>query len=97
MKFIIRSHHIIAKKLRVEAIVLYPFILFAGSPSDSLLTHELIHIKQIELHGVLAFYTQYFLEYIQGRYNKMSHQEAYLNISFEKQAYAQDDFIKSLI
>ncbi len=97
MKFIVKSHHIIAKKLGVEAIVLYPFILFADSPSDSLLTHELIHIKQIELHGALAFYTQYLCEYLQGRYQKMSHQEAYLNISFEKQAYAQDDLIKSLI
>lgn len=89
MELIIKSHHIIAQKLKVEAIVLYPFILFANSPTPSILAHEMIHIKQIEFHGVLAFYTLYLWEYFQGRLQKMSHQQAYLNISFEKQAYGE--------
>lgn len=78
----------IAKALKVDGIVLYPFVLFSSpSPNQVLINHELIHVKQIKELGVLRFYTTYFKEYFQNRLRGQSHHQAYLAISYEKEAY----------
>ncbi len=79
----------LARFLRVNAIVLYPFIFFAEkNPSSELINHELIHVDQIRRHGFMGFYFLYLKEYLSHRKNGQGHDEAYRNISFEKEAYA---------
>ncbi len=36
---------------------------------------------------IIPFYVWYFSEYLISRYNGLSHMDAYLNISFEQEAY----------
>lgn len=72
----------------INGIVLWPVILFAEKdPDPVVLNHESIHLDQIRRTGVVRFYAQYLVEYFRGRKNGMSHDEAYRNISFEKEAY----------
>lgn len=74
-----------------RAIVLFPFI-FIRYPEDRsnrrLLTHEKIHIRQQLELLVLPFYVWYLAEYIFRRMQHRDHLNAYLAISFEREAYA---------
>ena len=78
-----------AKILKVEGIVIYPFILFSiEKPGVKLINHELIHILQVRRDGILKFYFNYLKEYYLSRNKNLNHNEAYLSISYEKEAYA---------
>lgn len=80
-----------AKMLKVEGIVLYPFIFFAPKNPDAyLLNHESIHWHQIERVGVITFYFTYLKEYVFYRKQGLLHDPAYRAISFEKEAYEND-------
>jgi hypothetical protein len=71
--------------------VLYPYVLFSEprtEVSSTLLQHELIHVRQVRSNGWLRFYAQYLREYFSLRLSGSSGEEAYRNISFEKEAYA---------
>ncbi len=85
---------IVVTKLGVRGMALYPFILIRNAKDRydfQLIQHELIHHKQqIELL-ILPFYIFYLLEYLYHRFKGRNHNEAYLNISFEKEAYLNDD------
>ncbi len=54
------------------------------------LRHERIHLAQQKELLVLPFYILYFGEYLIRRLQHKSWQEAYFNISFEREAYAHD-------
>lgn len=85
-----RYRHWIPRFLKVEAIVLYPYVLFRGGPDrTSMLTlqHEMIHVRQVRRYGVTAFYARYFWEYSRARVRGQGHDEAYRGISFEAEAY----------
>lgn len=76
-----------------RAITLYPFI-FIRYPQDKhnrrLINHENIHIRQqIELL-VLPFYVLYLVEYSISRLKGLNHYQAYLNISFEREAFTHE-------
>lgn len=76
-----------------RAITLYPFI-FIRYPQDKqdprLINHEKIHIRQqIELL-VVPFYVLYLMEYGINRLKGMHHDQAYLNISFEREAFRHE-------
>lgn len=77
----------------VSAMALYPFVLLKYrdlSTNSVLLNHEKIHLRQqIELL-VLPFYIWYFLEYIVRLLQYRNHQQAYLNICFEREAYTNE-------
>lgn len=74
--------------LKVQGMVLYPFVLFASrNPDERLMNHERIHQEQIKRDGVVHFYSRYLWEYVRLRLNKMNHDEAYRNISYEQEAY----------
>jgi len=80
------------KFLKIEAIVLYPFILFhSKSPSEDIINHERIHWDQIKHDGIGRFYCRYLKEYFSGRFNGLKHDEAYRNISYEKEAYSNQN------
>jgi hypothetical protein len=76
------------KLFRINAIVLYPFVLYQSkTPDEKLMKHEAIHLRQIKDIGVMKFYFYYLREYFEGRRSGLSHYEAYRNISFEKEAF----------
>jgi len=77
----------------VNAMALWPFILVRNSEtkmSKVIIHHETIHIKQqIELL-IVPFYILYFLYYVYFRIKGYPHTQAYLNIPFEREAYAEE-------
>jgi hypothetical protein len=57
----------------------------AVSAAD-LLAHELTHVRQYRRYGMAAFLGRYLGEYLGRRFAGLSHREAYLAISFERDA-----------
>ena len=51
-----------------------------------LVGHELVHVRQWSQLGPLRFVRRYLAEYLRGRRKGLSHSQAYLAISFEKEA-----------
>ncbi len=80
------------KIFRINGIVLWPFLFYADAdPHPVIRNHEEIHLEQLRRTGVVKFYTRYLAEYFNGRMKGLKHDEAYRNISFEKEAYAQQE------
>lgn len=76
----------------INGIVLWPLILYADKePHPCILNHEAIHLAQIRRNGIARFYLVYVGEYAIGRLKGMQHDEAYRNISFELEAYANQN------
>jgi hypothetical protein len=75
-----------------RAMALFPVILVRkGVMHPGLLQHERIHLaQQLELL-VLPFYLWYMLEYIGHRLTGKDHLQAYMAISFEREAYAHEN------
>lgn len=77
--------------LRVDGMALFPFILVQQpNPDPILLNHERIHLRQQLELGILPFYVGYGLEYLIRRFQYRNHYAAYRNISFEREAFAND-------
>jgi hypothetical protein len=58
-----------------------------------IINHEQIHLKQQLELGVVFFYLAYFAEYFYHRLKGKNHDDAYMAISFEKEAYKfEEDF-----
>lgn len=76
-----------------SAITLFPFVLVnpPARISKCLVRHERIHLcQQIELL-VLPFFLIYSLEYLLRYLYFKSHNLAYRNISFEREAYSHEN------
>ena len=83
--------------LRVDGMALFPFILVRQpNPSPTLLNHERIHLRQQLELGILPFYICYGLEYLIRRFQYRDHYTAYRNISFEREAFANDQNLNYL-
>lgn len=79
------------KYININAIVLYPFVLYRHRfPDPVIISHEKIHLDQIKRLGITRFYFLYLKEYVIGRKHGLSHDEAYRQISFEREAYANE-------
>lgn len=81
----------------IVAMAIWPFIIFRDREivrNPTVLNHEKIHLRQqLELLIVL-FYLWYVLEFLVRCLQYKSGRPAYKNISFEKEAYAnEDDFM----
>lgn len=86
----------------VKAMTIYPFILVGDiklKDDLKLMNHEKIHLKQQLEMLVIPFYVWYLSEYIFRitqywmRGELARHYGAYMNISFEREAYAnQNDY-----
>ncbi len=77
---------------KINGMVLWPFVLYADrDPHPVVRNHERIHVEQIAAQGVIGFYVSYLREYFRGRRNGLTHHESYMNISFEKEAYENQD------
>jgi hypothetical protein len=84
---------VVVSRLPANAMALYPFMLFKSSAlkSDALIiNHEKIHFKQQQELLIFPFYLLYLLHYLINRLKYRNHHEAYLNICFEREAYAND-------
>lgn len=78
--------------LRPDGMALFPFILVRQpNPGPTLLNHERIHLRQQAELGILPFYIWYVLEYLIRRFQYRGHYLAYRNISFEREAFANDN------
>lgn len=81
------------------AITLWPFIYIKSEYIDHsvVVNHEKIHLKQQFELPLLVFLIWYGTEWLIRRFQYRSGYEAYLNISFEREAYANQynpDYLK---
>lgn len=86
----LRYRSLIARLLKVEGIVLYPWVFFAKTEagvSRQTLLHEMVHVRQVREHGWMGFYGKYLREYARNLAKYKNHYEAYRRISFEDEAY----------
>jgi hypothetical protein len=84
---------IITPFLKVSGMALFPFILLKdkAAVNDALLiNHERIHLRQQAELLVIPFYVLYLLNYLFNLLIYRSHYNAYLNIAFEREAYAHE-------
>jgi len=101
--------YIFDRALNVGAITLYPFVLVYYTKEEclekyfnSILCHEFIHCTQVRkaAFGIpilnwCTFYTKYLLEYAWNRWvKKMDADTAYRNISYESQAFGEQNMKK---
>ena len=82
---------------RTTAISIWPFILYKDKSKidDKIINnHEQIHLKQqVELF-LIFFYIIYILEYLFNLIRYRNSNQAYLAISFEREAYNNDRNLK---
>ena len=62
------------------------------SQIDSLLRHELAHVRQINRIGLVTFYWRYGVEFARNVCSGMSVDNAYRHISFEREAFAAETY-----
>jgi len=97
--FLIVSKYLIPKGYR--GMTLYPFVIirnFLDKENKVLLNHEKIHIRQQLELLILPFFLWYFLEYLVRLIQFRDRNKAYRNISFEREAYANErnlDYLKT--
>jgi hypothetical protein len=78
--------------LRVSGLAIFPFLFVKyKKPSKVLINHERIHFRQQLELLILPFYIWYILEYLIHRLKGKSSYQAYMSISFEREAYANDN------
>lgn len=86
-----RNRIIQISSLSPDGMALFPFILVRRpNPGPVLLNHERIHLRQQAELGVLPFYLWYITEYLIRRLQHRDHYTAYRNISFEREAFANE-------
>jgi hypothetical protein len=74
-----------------DGMALFPFILVRKpNPHPTLLNHERIHLRQQAELGIVPFYVWYVVEYVIRRFQYRDHYRAYRNISFEREAFTND-------
>jgi hypothetical protein len=77
--------------LHVNGMALWPFILVKyPQPGKVLINHERIHLRQQVELLILPFYIWYAGEYLYRLWQHGNHYLAYLNISFEREAFANE-------
>ncbi|RSK39105.1 hypothetical protein EJA19_09185 [Mangrovimonas spongiae] len=82
-------------------ITLFPFIVLKHSikrTSKTLINHEKIHLKQQLELSIIFFYLWYVVEFLYRWAIHKNRQLAYKHISFEREAYANEnnlDYLKS--
>ncbi len=80
-------------------LALWPFIVVKDSflkDDETFINHEKIHIRQQAELLVLPFFILYFAEYIFRVLQYRNSQRAYRNISFEREAYYNEDDLNYL-
>ena len=79
--------------LPAAGMALFPFILVKKREykwSRTLIYHEKIHLRQQLELLILPFYFIYVLHYLINLIKYQDHNKAYMNIVFEREAYAME-------
>jgi hypothetical protein len=78
---------------RYHAIAIFPFIFLrrGGAENEMLINHERIHLRQQAELLILPFYLWYLVEYLLKLIIYREHDKAYHSISFEREAYRNDE------
>jgi hypothetical protein len=79
-----------ARYLRVDGIVLYPFVFIAtpkNQTNKQVIKHELIHVHQVRREGPIKFYAKYIYYIFQHYYKHGNFDEAFLHNEYEDEAY----------
>lgn len=87
------------KNTKIIGISLFPFILLKNKEDKDnlrLINHEKIHLRQQLELLIIFFYIWYLLEYFYWLSVYKDKNRAYLNISFEKEAYGNDSNLNYL-
>jgi hypothetical protein len=71
-----------------NAINLFEIVFYKKTITYITKNHEYIHTKQMRELLYIPFYIIYFLEYLVRLFLLQSHKKAYRAISFEKEAYS---------
>lgn len=82
---------LVVTKIPANAMAIFPFILLKDRKQKNdphLVNHERIHLRQQLELLIFPFYLLYLLNYIILLIKYKNHHQAYLNIVFEKEAYA---------
>lgn len=90
--FVIVNKYLLVK--RFDGVVMWPFIVLKRKELKNnavFMNHERIHLKQQMEMLVLLFYLWYFIEYFIRMLRAENSFEAYKNISFEREAYSNED------
>jgi len=99
IRFFLKQRYIllVVPYLRVAGMALFPFVIVQKErPSNILVNHERIHLRQqIEL-GIVFFYLWYVIHYGINRLKGMPHNRAYHQIIFEREAYQEDENLQYL-
>lgn len=88
------------KNMKISGITLFPFIFIQGKADRNnkiLINHEKIHIRQQMELLIIPFYIWYLSEYYLKYLKYKNPHLAYRNISFEREAYENDqnlDYLK---
>jgi hypothetical protein len=78
--------------LWVDGLAIYPFVFTKlKKPPAYLINHERIHHRQQLEMGLLFFYIWYVFEFVFRYVQYLNFEAAYRNISFEREAYANDE------
>lgn len=81
----------------MTGLAIFPFIFTKNKiRSKTLINHELIHHRQQLELLILPFYFFYILDYLWCLLKYKNRYEAYMNICFEKEAYANDQNLNYL-
>ena len=78
---------------------IFPFILLRDKDlrlNQRLINHEQIHLRQQLELLILPFYIWYFIEYLIRLIQYKNVHQAYMNISFEREAYQNDEDLEFL-
>lgn len=78
---------------------IFPFILLRDKDlrlNHRLINHERIHLRQQLELLIIPFYIWYFIEYLFRLIQYKNAHQAYMNISFEREAYQNDEDLEFL-
>ncbi|SHL77874.1 hypothetical protein [Flavobacterium xinjiangense] len=96
--FLIITKYLIPKGYRGLAAFPFVFIKYKGDKKNLVfINHEKIHLRQQLELLVLPFFIWYLLEYLVRLFQYKNADLAYRNISFEREAYANElnlDYLK---
>lgn len=89
--FLIVAKYLIPKGYRGLTAFPFVFVKFAEDKENRIfVNHEKIHLRQQAELLILPFFIWYFLEYLVRLFQFKNTDLAYRNISFEKEAYANE-------
>jgi hypothetical protein len=90
---------IVVPYIKADGMAVFPFIIVrtAALKNDQvLIRHEAIHLRQAIELLVIPFYLLYLVNYLIGLLKYKKHHAAYMNIVFEREAYAREHDLEYL-